>query len=60
LLAIVQATVHLTQADTVQEFKAAVEGRLQALSNAHTLLAESRWAGAKMHSLVSEELAPYS
>ena len=41
LLALMQATVHLTQADTVQEFKAAIEGRLRALSNAHTLLAES-------------------
>lgn len=41
------------------EFKAAIAGRLKALSNAHTLLAESRWAGAKLHSLVTEELAPY-
>ena len=60
LLALVQATVHLTQADTVHEFKAAIEGRLQALSNAHSLLAESRWAGANLHSLITEELAPYS
>jgi PAS domain S-box-containing protein len=60
LLTLMQATVHLTQADTIQEFKAAIEGRLQALSNAHTLLVESRWAGAKLHSLVTEELAPYS
>lgn len=59
LLALMQATVHLTQADTVQEFKAAIAGRLRALSNAHTLLAESRWAGAKLRSLVMEELAPY-
>jgi two-component sensor histidine kinase len=59
LLSLVQATVHLTQADTLEEFKAAVEGRLQAISNAHTLLAESRWAGASLHSLVTEELAPY-
>ncbi len=59
LLALVQATVHLTQAGTIQEFKATIEGRLQALSNVHTLLAESRWAGAKLHTLVNEELAPY-
>jgi PAS domain S-box-containing protein len=59
LLALVQATVHLTHADTVQDFKAAIEGRLQALSNAHTLLAQSRWAGANLHTLVKEELAPY-
>ena len=59
LLALVQATVQLTQADTVKEFKAKIQGRLQALSNAHMLLAESRWTGAKLHSLVAEELAPY-
>jgi PAS domain S-box-containing protein len=59
LLALLQATVHLTQADTVKEFKAAIEGLLRAISNAHTLLAESRWAGAKLHSLITEELAPY-
>ena len=59
LLSLMHATVHLTQADTIEEFKAAIEGRLQALSKAHTLLAESRWSGANLHSLVSEELAPY-
>jgi two-component sensor histidine kinase len=59
LLALMQATVHLTQADTVEGFKAAIEGRLRALSNAHTLLTESRWTGAKLRSLVTEELAPY-
>jgi two-component sensor histidine kinase len=59
LLALVQATVQLTHAETVDDFKTAVEGRLRALSNAHTLLAQSRWAGANLHSLVMEELAPY-
>ena len=60
LLALVQATVHLTQADTIKDFKAAIEGRLQALSHAHTLLARSRWSGANLRSLVAEELAPYN
>lgn len=59
LLALMQATVHFTHADTVKEFKAAIEGRLRALSSAHALLAESRWTGAKLHSLVTEELEPY-
>jgi PAS domain S-box-containing protein len=57
LLALVQAAVQLTQADTVKDFKTAIEGRLQALSNAHSLLAQSRWAGVDLHSLVMEELA---
>ncbi len=59
LLALVQATVHLTQADTAQELKAAIEGRVQALANAHSLLSQSRWAGADLRGLVAEELAPY-
>jgi PAS domain S-box-containing protein len=59
LLALVQATVHVTQADTVRALKAAIEGRIQALSNAHTLLAQSRWAGADLRSLVTQELSPF-
>jgi two-component system, chemotaxis family, CheB/CheR fusion protein len=59
LLALVQATVHLTQADTAQDLKAAIAGRLQALANAHALLSRSRWEGADLHGLVSEELSPY-
>jgi PAS domain S-box-containing protein len=59
LLAVAKATVHLTQADTAADLKAAVEGRLQALANAHALLAQSRWAGADLRDLVLEELAPY-
>jgi PAS domain S-box-containing protein len=59
LLALVQAAVQLTHADIVKDFKAAIEGRLQALSNAHSLIAQSRWTGADLHSLVMEELAPY-
>jgi two-component system, chemotaxis family, CheB/CheR fusion protein len=59
LLALVQATVHLTQAETAAELKAAISGRLQALSNAHTLLAQSRWEGADLYRMVAEELSPY-
>ena len=59
ILATVQATVHLTQAETVAEFKKAIEGRLQALANVHTLFVESRWSGAELHDLITKELAPY-
>jgi PAS domain S-box-containing protein len=59
VLATVQAAVQLTQADSVAEFKQAVEGRIKALANAHRLFVESRWAGAELHEFVSEELAPY-
>jgi len=59
LLALAQATVHLTNGETAAELKSAIEGRLRALANAHTLLAQSRWAGADLRNLALEELSPY-
>jgi len=59
VLATVQAAVHLTQSDTVEGFKQAVEGRIQALSQVHTLFVQSRWSGAELHTLVAQELSPY-
>ena len=59
LLAVVQATVRLTQARTVDELRAAIQGRIQALGHAHALLAQSRWSGAELEQLVEDELAPY-
>jgi two-component sensor histidine kinase/CheY-like chemotaxis protein len=58
-LAVVQSIVRLTRATTAESYVAAVEGRIHALSQAHTLLSETRWQGADLQRLVSEELAPY-
>ena len=60
VLATVQATVHLTQSDTPEGLKQAIEGRIQALANVHRLFVESRWEGADLRSLAQEELAAYS
>ena len=59
VLATVQATIHLTQSDTPEGLKQAIEGRIQALANVHRLFVESRWQGAELHSLAKEELAAY-
>jgi PAS domain S-box-containing protein len=59
VLATVQAIVHLTEAETVADYKTAVEGRVQALANVHTLFVKSHWSGAELHDLVTKELAPY-
>jgi two-component sensor histidine kinase len=59
LLTLVQATVHFSKADTPDAIKAAIEGRIHSLSRVHELLAQSRWAGANLRSLVTEELSPY-
>jgi PAS domain S-box-containing protein len=58
-LALVQSIVRLTRADSIHSYTAAVDGRIGALSRAHTLLAQSRWQGADLTRLVDEELAPY-
>jgi PAS domain S-box-containing protein len=58
-LALVQSIVRLTRADTMKSYIAAVDGRIGALSRAHTLLAQSRWQGADLARLVEEELAAF-
>lgn len=59
MLAIVHATVHLSHAETTHELKRAIEGRIQALSMLAGLFAESRWKGADLHALVTQELSPF-
>lgn len=58
-LAVVQAIVRLTREGSQQAYVQAVEGRIHALAQAHTLLSEARWQGADVARLIAEELAPY-
>src|SRR5437763_4591143 len=58
-LALVQSIVRLTRGDDIKSYIGAVDGRIGALSRAHTLLAQSRWQGADLARLIDEELAPY-
>jgi PAS domain S-box-containing protein len=59
VVAVVQSIMRLTRADSIDEYIGALDGRIGALSNAHRLLAGSRWEGADLHRLVEEEFAPY-
>jgi PAS domain S-box-containing protein len=59
LLASVQATVMLSQGDTSASLKQAIEGRIRALANVHSLFVESRWIGAELSAIAMQELAPY-
>jgi PAS domain S-box-containing protein len=59
LLAVAQAAVKLSRADTVEDLKGVIEGRIGALAHAHTLLSGNRWVGADLRRLVEEELRPY-
>ena len=59
LLSLVQATVRLAQGDTPDDLKTAIEGRIQALANVHTLLGKSHWIGVDIRGLIAGELSPY-
>ena len=59
VVAVVQSIMRLTRADSIDEYIGALDGRIGALSNAHRLLASSRWEGADLTRLVEEEFAPY-
>ena len=60
LLASVQAAVNLSHSDTPEGLKQAIEGRIQALANVHSLFVETRWIGAELSMIAAQELAPYS
>jgi len=60
LLANVRAMVRLSQSDTPEGLRKAIEGRIEALANVHSLFIQSRWAGAELSRLVEQELSPYS
>ena len=47
-LAVAQAIVRLSQASTIEEYIAAIEGRISALARAHALLSDARWQGASL------------
>lgn len=60
LLSLVQAVVHFARGDTPDDLKRAIEGRVQALANAHALLEESQWTGAEIRTIFAKELLPYA
>jgi PAS domain S-box-containing protein len=59
VLATVLATVRLSNSDTSDGLKCAIEGRIRALADVHTLFVKSRWAGADVRTLAVQELVPY-
>jgi PAS domain S-box-containing protein len=59
ILASVQATVRLSHSNTSDDLKELIQGRINALAKVHTLFVQSRWTGAELHNLVTQELLPY-
>ena len=51
--------MRLSHSDTSDDLKQLIEGRIDALAKVHALFVQSRWTGAELHSLVTQELLPY-
>ncbi|RYJ02816.1 MAG: PAS domain S-box protein [Acetobacteraceae bacterium] len=58
-LAVVQAALRLTPKTDAATFARAIEGRVNALARAQTLLAEGRWGGTLLRTLIEGELAGF-
>jgi two-component sensor histidine kinase len=59
-LTIVQSFVRLTTADSLEEFRNVVVGRVEALARAQTSLAARRWEGASLSEVIEAEVASLS
>jgi PAS domain S-box-containing protein len=59
LLSSVQAVVNSSNSDTPEGLKEVIRGRIQALANVHSLFVETRWIGAEISAIATQELAPY-
>jgi len=59
LMSVIQGLVTLSNAATAAELKQVIEGRLHALAKAHKLMSETRWQGADLSRLATEELTPF-
>jgi light-regulated signal transduction histidine kinase (bacteriophytochrome)/CheY-like chemotaxis protein len=61
-IANIQALVVQTSrsADTLTGFVEGLDGRIQSMAKAHSLLSQSRWEGVSIDKLLREELNPYS
>jgi hypothetical protein len=53
--------VHTSQsAESLTGFVKGLDGRIQAMAKAHSLLSQSRWEGVAIEQLLREELSPYA
>ena len=59
ILATVLSVVRLTRADSIDDFRRAVEHRIAALARVHSILADQSWAGASLRDLIQGEISAF-
>jgi two-component sensor histidine kinase len=60
LLSTALAIVNLSRANSAEDLKQMIVGRIGALSNVCSMFVQSRWLGAEPSAVVAQELAAYS
>ena len=60
LLSSVLATVNLSQSNSPDDLKQTIVGRIGALANVCSLFVATRWIGAELSAIATQELVPYS
>ena len=60
MLASVLAAVNLSQSSSPEDLKQTIVGRIGALANVCSLFVATRWIGAELSAIATQELAPYS
>jgi PAS domain S-box-containing protein len=60
MLATVLAAVNLSQSSSPEDLKQTIVGRIEALANVCSLFVATRWIGADLSAIATQELAPYS
>jgi PAS domain S-box-containing protein len=58
VMAIVESIVRLSNAEDPKRYAAAIQMRVQALAQVHTMLAESGWSAVKLEDVVRQQVAP--
>jgi PAS domain S-box-containing protein len=58
-LAVVQAIVKLTSAESTEQYVEAISGRFDALARAHSLLARGSWKGGDLGQIIDEEMVGF-
>jgi two-component sensor histidine kinase len=58
-LAVVRAALRLTREEDAAAYRAAIEGRVDALARAQSLLAETGWRGSNLRHLLEQTLQPF-
>jgi two-component sensor histidine kinase len=59
-MAIVESIVRLSNADDPKRYATAIQTRVQALAQVHTMLAESGWSAIRLEDVVRHQVAPFA